>query len=90
MTAELYFTSIVVEHNLSFASSDHFTKLSKVMFPDSQIAKNFSCGRTKTKAIVTHALAPAADSLVREACVRALSVSYVMGVTISWTRSILL
>ena len=70
ITAELYFTSFIVQHNLSFASSDHFTKLCKLMFPDSQIAKNFSCSRTKTKAIVTHALAPATDSLVSEACVR--------------------
>ena len=65
--AELFFTSFIVEHNLCFASSDHFTKLYKVMCPDSQIAKNFSCSRTKTKAIVTHALAPATNSLVSEA-----------------------
>ena len=70
MTAELYFTSFLVEHNLSFASSDHFTKLCKVMFPDSQIAQHFSCGRTKTKAIVTHTLAPAVNALVTEACVK--------------------
>ena len=64
---ELFFTSFIVEHNLCFTLSDHFTKLCKVMFPDSQIAKNFSCSRTKTKAIVTHVLALATDSLVSEA-----------------------
>ena len=40
------------------------------MFPDSQIAQHFSCGRTKTKAIITHALAPAVNALVAEACVK--------------------
>ena len=70
MSAELYFTSFVVEHNLSFATSDHFCKLCKVMFPDSKIAGRFSCGRTKTTAIVTHTLAPAANALVTEACVK--------------------
>ena len=54
--AELYFTSFIVEHNR------------KVMFPDSPIAQRYSCSRTKTKAIVTHALAPAANSPVAEAC----------------------
>ena len=68
MSAELYFTSFIVEYNLSFASSDHFTKLCKVMFPDSHIAQSYSCGRTKTKAIVSHALAPVANSPVNEGC----------------------
>ena len=40
MSAALHFTSFIVEHNLSFASSDHLSKLCKVMFPDSQIAQN--------------------------------------------------
>ena len=70
MTAELFFTSFLVEHNLSFATADHFSKLCKAMFPDSQIAQRYSCGRTKTTAIVCHALAPAANSLVTEACVK--------------------
>ena len=57
-TAELYFSTFIAEHNLPFLAADHFTKLCKVMFPDSKIAEGFSCGRTKTTAIVTHALAP--------------------------------
>ena len=36
--AELYFVLIVAEHNLSFATADHFTRLCKKMFPDSRIA----------------------------------------------------
>ena len=72
MSTELYFTPFVVEHNLSFTTSDHFSKLCKVMFPDSKIAGRFSCSRTKTTAIVTHTLAPAANALVTEACVKGL------------------
>ena len=40
------------------------------MFSNSKIAQNHSCGRTKTKAIVSHALAPAAKSPVTEACAK--------------------
>ena len=57
--AEVYFATFIAEHNLPFSASDHFSKLCKVMFPDSEIAKKFSSGRTKTTALVKHALAPA-------------------------------
>ena len=40
------------------------------MFPDSEITRNYSSGRTKTKAIVTHALAPTANLPVAEACAK--------------------
>ena len=70
MKSELYFAHFVAEHNLSFATADHFTKLCKVMFPDSKIAESFSCARTKTKALITHALAPSAEEAVVSACQR--------------------
>ena len=57
-TAELYFTTFVVEHNLPFLAADHFTRLCKVLFPDSKIAEGFCCGRTKATTIVKCALAP--------------------------------
>jgi hypothetical protein len=41
------FFSFVAEHNLPFAISDHFTKLCKKMFTDSEFAKGFACVRTK-------------------------------------------
>jgi hypothetical protein len=52
------FSNFVAEHNLPFAISDHFTKLCKKMFTDSEIAKGFACGRTKTTQIVKRAVAP--------------------------------
>jgi hypothetical protein len=49
----------------SYRSADCDTKLCQTLFPDSDILKKVSCGRTKAKAIVTGVLAPASvdDSL---------------------------
>ena len=38
------------------------------MFPDSKIAKGFSCGRTKTTALVKYALAPVLNDEVVQCC----------------------
>ena len=58
--AEARWSLYVTKHNLnlSFQASDHATKLFKVMFPDSNIAKKFACGHTKTAAVVSEAFAP--------------------------------
>ena len=49
--AEALFVQFVVEHNLPFRVGDHFTTLVKSMFPDSEIAKQFQCSRTKTSVL---------------------------------------
>ena len=49
--AETLWTLYVVEHNMPFTSSDSFSDIAKVMFPDSKVAHEFSCRRTKTTAI---------------------------------------
>ena len=68
-TAEIYFSTFIAEHNnMAFLVADHFKKLCKVMFPDSKIAEQFACGRTKTTAIVKHALAPALNGEVIKKC----------------------
>ena len=41
----------VAEHNLPFRTGDHFTKLVKSMFPDSDIARQFQCSQTKTSVL---------------------------------------
>ena len=56
--AESLWAKFVSKYNLPFQTSDHATKLFHRMFPDSEIAKKFSCGHTKTAAIITKALAP--------------------------------
>ena len=48
----------VVKHNLAFLNSEHASKLFAQMLPDSEIARKFACGRTKTTAIVKEALPP--------------------------------
>ena len=45
--AETRWATFVAKHNLAFLLSDHATKLFKVMFLDSEIAKKFSCGHIK-------------------------------------------
>ena len=56
--AETWWPMFVCKHNLAFLISDHATKLFVKMFPDSEIAKKFACGRTKTTAIIKETLAP--------------------------------
>ena len=36
--AEVLFANFLAEHNLPFSLADHFTRLTPVMFPDSQIS----------------------------------------------------
>lgn len=56
--AETIWSMFTAKHNLAFLNSDHATKMFREMIPDSEIAKTFACGRTKTTAIVKEALAP--------------------------------
>ena len=66
--AEVYFAFFVAEHNLSFSTGDDFTKLCKKIFPNSKVAEKFSCARTKTRLIISLALAPAVNADVVHAC----------------------
>lgn len=52
INAECLFTAFVIEHNLPINCSDHAGHLFRKMFPDSKIAKNYACARTKTTAII--------------------------------------
>ena len=56
--AELAMVQFIAMHNLPFIAADHLTDLFPKMFPDSKIAGDFSCKRTKTRSIVCHALEP--------------------------------
>jgi len=50
--------NFMVEHNVPFAVSDHLTSLIHDIFPDSQIAKQYSSCRTKTTSMLNLAIAP--------------------------------
>ena len=52
--AETLFVQFVVEHNLPFRVGDNFTKLVKSMFPDSEVARQFQCSRTKTSVLARY------------------------------------
>jgi hAT family C-terminal dimerisation region len=56
--AEVLMTNFIVENNLPIAVSDKCGPLFKSMFPDSDIAKNYQCAKTKTFCILNGALAP--------------------------------
>ncbi|XP_071508171.1 uncharacterized protein [Diadema antillarum] len=49
--AEVLMTQFLIEHNVPFAASDHLSSSMKEMFPDSKVAAEFACRRTKTTAI---------------------------------------
>lgn len=50
--AEIILAAAITELNISFNSMDKLSPLFTKMFPDSKIAKDFSCKRTKTTLIV--------------------------------------
>ena len=49
---EVLFAYFLGKHHLAFQLGDHCTKLFKLMFPDSSIAKDFKCSRTKATAVL--------------------------------------
>ena len=49
---ETLWTLYVVDNNMPFTSSDGFCDVIKTVFPDSKIAQDFACRRTKTTSIV--------------------------------------
>lgn len=56
--AELRLAAFISEHNISFRVMDHLSDLLPKLCPDSKIAANVRCKRTKTKSIITNAMAP--------------------------------
>ena len=47
INTQVLFQGFLTEHNLPIAVNDHFSKLTSRMFPDSEIACEYSCDRTK-------------------------------------------
>jgi len=66
INAEVLFTDFLVEHSLPFASANHAGPLFKKMFPDSDIAKKYGCGSTKTACIIDSLAKADADSIASE------------------------
>ena len=49
--ARTKFVTLLAENNVSLSFADAFNKNVKDMFPDSEIAKDFKCGRTAATAL---------------------------------------
>ncbi|KAF3838183.1 hypothetical protein F7725_009951 [Dissostichus mawsoni] len=54
---------MVIEHNLPLARNDHYSKLVSRMFPDSEIARQYACGRTKATHIAYSVASHSVDRL---------------------------
>ena len=54
--SECLMMKFIIEHNLPVSRADHMTDLVRRMFPDSSIAKEYGCRRTKTTHIM-HSMA---------------------------------
>ncbi len=50
-------STVLAHHDIPIAVTDHLSPLFRDIFPDSEIAKMYSCARTKTTCIVNGALA---------------------------------
>lgn len=66
--AETVVTNFLIQHNLPLATADHLGPLFKTIFPDSDIAKWYSSGRTKTSAIVNKAMGPHCHNYIVQHC----------------------
>ena len=56
MRPKVLHTIFIIQHNNSFLTADHLAPLYRVMFPYSNIAKNFRCRHTETTGILNNAL----------------------------------
>ena len=56
--AEVKVASMLVKHNIPIALAYEITPLLRDIFPDSEIARNYSSRRTKTACMINSAIAP--------------------------------
>ena len=56
--AEIKLTGFLAEHNLPMALADHLTSLVRECFPDSKIAKSYTCSHTKASCILNGSICP--------------------------------
>ena len=55
---EIKLAGFLAEHNLPIAAAEHLSSLIKECFPDSKIARSYSCTRTKSSCILNGAIYP--------------------------------
>ena len=59
--AEVKISTLLAQHNVPLALADHLSPMIQDVF-DGEVAKGYSCARTKTTAILNNAVAPAFKS----------------------------
>ena len=64
--AEILWVLKIIDSNYSFNSSECVPLLLQSMFPDSEVAKNFSCSESKARYMATFGLAPYLLELLME------------------------
>ena len=64
INAECIMTTYITQHNIPIQAANHMTEMFHTMFPDSRIAKEFACKKTKTTCIINETAADNIDSLV--------------------------
>ena len=57
--SEILWSIATAEHDISFVTNDHVTKLFPKMFPDSAVAAGFKCCKTKSTYIIKDGIAVA-------------------------------
>lgn len=62
--AECLFTAFLIEHNIPLSCADHIGSLLRKIFPKDEIAKNYSCARTKTSAIASEMASTCQSGLI--------------------------
>ena len=74
--AEVRNTMMIAHHNAALCLADHIGPMQRKNFPDSKIAQNYRCARTKTACILNYAIAPLLrDELVAQMKVEPFSLS---------------
>ena len=66
LRAEIRWTMKVVSSHYSYKSAENNSALFAAMFPDSKIAKSYSCGERKTSYLATFGIAPYFESLLKK------------------------
>ena len=79
--AELQYVYYLAEHDEAFLNSDHFTPLVKAMFPDSKIARNYKCSRTKCTILAKTVIAPEIQKQVVAELIRSQNYSILIDET---------
>lgn len=64
MRAEVKVAHMLVQNNIPFTLADELTPMFQDIFPDSEIARNFSSRRMKTTCIINGAVAPSYQQLL--------------------------